>query len=709
MPPSPTALLPLLLLSVLHPIQRAHAVPPALPASPSSPHVLPAPDQRASLADADNICSQNPSIGRSVMAAMNLSFPGLEQVAEAARQLQFGQACELLVAYYMTCASGSWLRVPPVTPGTGRAGGEADEALDDIFHLTGVQEVVKVPRNSSGGLDWYFKGPRNDPECMNCVNRHEYFDTLLGAWRQTGNPIYAAKTGDLIYDWVMNLPCNPCTTGTMESPWRILEVGIRTVGPWPRAFYGLQGCPAFNTSSRVLLLLGLHEHGIALMKYGTEGVPNWRMQQWAGLGVIAMAFPELFDSATWLQQALAGIQKEIEEEVYPDGVETEQAAGYDAMAANNFYQILVTLKQAGQQAPPAYSTAVERMYTYLAYAVDQSGFMPRNGDADLTRPWESSVWRAIKDHFNRSDWEYVYTGGKAGTRPPGSPTVLFPWAGQLIMKSGYTSDDLWAFFDIGPYGTSGHAHRDKLHLDVRGYGSLLLVDSGRFPYQGTDSVFHSVYAPSTRAHNTLTIDGCNQQAAPPTAAAPVDPSTYSIGTDYDYARGAMSLYEQLAGTATHTRAVLFRKGQWFVVVDAITTDRPRAIQATWHAHPNSSVHYDASSGVAVVGGVPRGQIAVIPAANSTWTVSLAKGQQPPAFPYYQGWFSTSYLDIEPSPVLVYDTHIARDAVFAWLLLPSPTPGAVQAGLQVVARDASSVTVRVSVSGQPDVVERIALS
>ena len=56
-------------------------------------------------------------------------------------------------------------------------------------------------------------------------------------------------------------------------------------------------------------------------------------------------------------------------QVYPDGVETEQTSGYDAMSAGNFYSVLQTLEQAGKAAPSAYAKAVENMYNYIAFSV----------------------------------------------------------------------------------------------------------------------------------------------------------------------------------------------------------------------------------------------------------------------------------------------------------------------------------------------------
>lgn len=104
----------------------------------------------------------------------------------------------------------------------------------------------------------------------------------------------------LVEDWVCHLPCRegvtrnrfnasgsfdkPCATGTMESPWRVLEAGIRTLGPWPASFYGALASPSFTTSSRVLMLLGLSEHVAVIAGPGRMAkTPNWEMEQWSGL------------------------------------------------------------------------------------------------------------------------------------------------------------------------------------------------------------------------------------------------------------------------------------------------------------------------------------------------------------------------------------------------------------------------------------------
>jgi hypothetical protein len=100
------------------------------------------------------------------MAAVNLTFPGLEAVASAQRSGDLDAACEALAAYYAAANTSYWLRIAPVTPGTGRVGNnsEVDNVVDhDYFYMAGVDTGAVIPRLPDGGFNWTFKGPRNDP------------------------------------------------------------------------------------------------------------------------------------------------------------------------------------------------------------------------------------------------------------------------------------------------------------------------------------------------------------------------------------------------------------------------------------------------------------------------------------------------------------------------------------------------------------------
>ena len=251
--------------------------------------------------------------------------------------------------------------------------------------------------------------------------------------------------------------------------------------------------------------------------------------------------------------------------------------------------------------------------------------------------------------------------------------------------------------DVGPYGSSGHAHCSKLAINLRAYGSMLLVDSGRFQYngEGLSETLNREYERTTSAHNTLIFDGKQQAASPAVAASPIANSSWRFTAEMDFVRGATSLYDGIAGSVTHQRGTVFTKVSaaklppYIVVVDKVTTDRARTVQAAWHAHPNANVTMSlppggaAKAAAATIVGVniatksmSSAKLHLIPSANAggfAWSeTQLVRGQYGNAsagLPW-QGWYSDNYNGNSTAPTLVYNGNVpASGAVFAWLLVP----------------------------------------
>ena len=394
------------------------------------------------------------------------------------------------------------------------------------------------------------------------------------------------------------------------------------------------------------------------------------------------------------------------------------------VAAETF-NTLRTLARGNAPPPlPSFRAHVEAMYNYGAYIVDPSNCLPRNGDSDLCGGGYGAEQAA---YFARPDWTYAYTHGAAGSAPPAAagPSSVFPWAGQLALRSDYSARATWGYFDVGPYGSSGHAHRDKLHFNLHARGAMLLVDSGRFAYAGTDlsNTLHTAYGPFAHAHNTLTFDGADQLPLPPVAAAPLPAASYSLAPAADWAFGAMAQWDAtLKGAATHTRGVYYQRapagagagaeGDFFVIADAVATDRPRAVEATWHAHPNATGVAVGAALVGVAGGCEThsgqpvaAQVCIIPASGAAAAVwdgaevvrGVMKGVGNAT--QYQGWYSQAYDDAWPAPTLVYRASGVRDgAVFAWLVVPQGARGACADAAEVVSVGAAGVVVRATVAG-----------
>jgi len=181
----------------------------------------------------------------------------------------------------------------------------------------------------------------------------------------------------------------------------------------------------------------------------------------------------------------------------------------------------------------------------------------------------------------------------------------------------------------------------------------------------------------------------------------LEKDTYAIEPDFDYARGSYGngFTEQfgkggktretsrLKGVATHTRAVLYLRGKYWVVVDRILTDRPRKIEALWHYNPDCTVAVEEGSVTSTDEG--KGNLRIVPVSDIEWETEIA-----------QGWYgeNTSPSGKRPNPKVIYSANVPASTTFAWLLMPAR--GAVpRAAAAIVAEDESGVRIRVEMPGE----------
>jgi len=385
----------------------------------------------------------------------------------------------------------------------------------------------------------------------------------------------------------------------------------------------------------------------------------------AGLARAAVCWPEFVRADDWFAHARDVLTEELDGQVYPDGVQIELSSGYHEVALRNFESFARTARNGGHDLPDAFADTLESMWDYLAYAMRPDGHMPMNNDTDLDDI--SERLRDAADVYERPDWRYIATAGREGERPSGPPTRFFPWAGQLISRSGWKADAHWSFFDVGPWGT-GHQHSDKLHLSVAAGERDLLVDSGRFAYSGELAErFRDPYARHSRGHNVVLVDGAGQKSNEQTADTPLEDAV-TVSGSHDISTGSFEAgFEGIDGEAHHDRAVLYRRGAYWAVVDRLRTDRARTIQPLWHFHPHCTPAVEGDQIVTTDDGETN--LRVVPDHSLDWQTDLVTGRDDPP----QGWYSERYNDARPAPTAVYETDIEESTVLAWLLVPGEPP------------------------------------
>jgi hypothetical protein len=173
------------------------------------------------------------------------------------------------------------------------------------------------------------------------------------------------------------------------------------------------------------------------------------------------------------------------------------------------------------------------------------------------------------------------------------------------------------------------------------------------------------YATSSFSHNVIIVDGQGQAPGPTMTKQPLSDKYFNISEKFDYAWNSFDLFKDVKGESRHTRALFHVRGKFWVVVDRISTDRPRKIEALWHWHPTCKVGIKNKQVVGTQN--ERGNLEIIPVGSTNWSVNLLKGQQ---ILEIQGWYSKQYNQFEPNTASIYSTEIQKTTSFVWILYPS---------------------------------------
>lgn len=602
-----------------------------------------------SIVSVEDLYENHESLLLSLFEEINLEYPGLEKVKQSLGEGEMVKACNYLLDHFETNGYAEHLRKDQPAR-TNQTIAAADTILKDVFT---IQEVkAKVPYGEDGHRDWYYKGPNNDREWAWLSNRHQQLNQVLNAYFKTGNPKYAIYIDLFLRDFILKSQPYP-EKKTRGSIWRGLEVSFRAK-VWPRIFYGLINSEYLSDATKLLILSSLPDHGDYNRKYHAAG--NWLTMELSGLTSIATSFPEYEKSEEWIAYAATKMEESMVNQVYPDGIQKELTAHYHYVALKNFEAFKNTLGLVNRKVSESYVQTIESMYDYAAKSLRPNGYIPLNNDSDLMYHRDNILRSASV--FKRPDWAYIASNGQEGIKPV-STSFFYPWAGQLISRSGYDATAQWSFFDVGPWGT-GHQHNDKLHLSISAFGKDFLVDSGRFAYSGEVAKKFRSYALSSQAHNTISIDGKGQEDGPRTVSEPLDETHYKITAEYDFATGSFENFTDLEGTAKHQRSLFYLRGVCWIVVDRVVTNQARAITNFWHWHPECEL--EQSDGV-LKARRGKASLSISPLGKGKYDIEELKGREP----NLQGWYSPSYNVFEANAVTSYKTTIDSTKTLVWLI------------------------------------------
>jgi uncharacterized heparinase superfamily protein len=303
----------------------------------------------------------------------------------------------------------------------------------------------------------------------------------------------------------------------------------------------------------------------------------------------ALVFAGLFfdgpQAAGWLERGMQILEREVLEQILPDGGQFERSPMYHALALEDMLDLCNVTAVFGPALPArrrsaadGWRTRVGSMRAWLGAMCHPDGEISFFNDAALAvAPTPADLER------------YARCLGF----PPLSSTAERL---TLLAPSGYARVEqgaVVALLDLAPVGPDylpGHAHADTLSFELSWHGQRVIVNSGT-----------SCYAPGaerwrqrgTAAHSTVVVDGQDSSEvwASFRVARRAHPFGLEVADDDDgiIVRCSHDGYARLPGKPVHERRWWFRDTD--LVLEDFVRGRHRGAEARFHLHPE--VHPDA--------------------------------------------------------------------------------------------------------------------
>jgi len=303
---------------------------------------------------------------------------------------------------------------------------------------------------------------------------------------------------------------------------------------------------------------------------------------------------------------------EMDHQVSEEGVHGELSSYYHCYTLEFFLQALILAKRNNVTLPSDVWEKVSRMINFLMHLSRPDGTIPLLGDDDGGRALALSRtdYRLVSDFlstgavlFGRPDFKgsagffreetYWLLGEEAWqifnslpSEMPSSTTLSCPDAGYFIQRSDWGRSATHLVFDCGGLGKlgGGHGHADALSFALWSAGKDLLVDPGTYGYNGAPEWRN--YFRSTRAHNTVTVDKCEQSEAEAAFRWERKSSTRILGQfilpEIECFAGEHDGYTQLPSGVIHRRRLLFLKPEYWVVVDSYLGEGEHCFEQNFH-------------------------------------------------------------------------------------------------------------------------------
>ena len=327
---------------------------------------------------------------------------------------------------------------------------------------------------------------------------------LLGqAYRVSGNEKYADEVIYQIVDWI---EANPVGYGpNWVCP---MDIAIRAAN-WLVSLSLIQGAGVLTDNVLWLVAKSLYQHGKHIrghLEWSPQLTSNHYTSDIAGLFFIANTCSNLPEAGEWASFSRRELEQEINKQVYQDGCNFEASTCYHRLVLELFFYPALLARKIGKPLSDQYLSHLERMFDALRLLLHGNGDIAQIGDNDSGRflIFERPGTSVLRMDYLLPIGDWFFGHGNRGYPADVDDSALYWLTGKRIIKNLHSrwksrpshsfsdagwvvlrKDSIQVVVSCGPNGQNGnggHAHNDKLSIEVSVHGIPVIVDPGTYLY-----------------------------------------------------------------------------------------------------------------------------------------------------------------------------------------------------------------------------------
>lgn len=493
-----------------------------------------------------------------------------------------------------------------------------------------------------------------------------YFDDLLDLAFAEDRPM--PLTLELIDNWIGANPIHG--RGATRDAWHPYVVSLRMVN-WMLALSASGGAADVPANVRP----SLEKHALFLERnLETDSGGNHLLKNLKAL-VFAGCFWSGSKADGWRRRYARRFVDELDAQLLGDGGHYERSPMYHCQVMADAIEVAALL--ASRESGPVVEelvTLVGRMDRFLHAVTHPDGLVALfNDSAHSVGPDPGAMHRAAARLM-----------GTSGT-PPTAPRLelLLSTVGRVAraaapsadplhgaLASGYVvlpseRPDRYLLADVGapcPDDLPAHAHADLLSFELSVDGRRIVVDSGVGEY--TAGPWRDYYR-STRAHNTVMVDGIEQsdcwasfrvgrRASPANVAFRQDAHASMLEAEH-------TGYDHLPKPVRHRRRFVWSHHGFWIVADSLAGSGEHAWRSFCHFHPDVAVVAQDESWIRVA----RDEVVLDVCWYGFAGARCVRGEDTEL----QGWYAAKFGPASPATVLILEGRRKVPASFGYALIP----------------------------------------